>query len=150
MRNRAAMLAGTMTTAFGPVLACAPAAAAGALATGGGAAVVSGTWGTAKEVPGTARLNIGQNAAVLSVSCATPGNCSAGGYYTDGADHQQAFVVTQANGTWGNAKEVPGTAHLNTGGADAINSVSCAAAGNCSAGGYYRDSANHVQAFVVT
>ena len=94
MRNRAAMLAGTMTTAFGPVLACAPAAAAGALATGGGAAVVSGTWGTAKEVPGTARLNIGQNAAVLSVSCATPGNCSAGGYYRDSANHVQAFVVT--------------------------------------------------------
>ena len=94
MRNRAAMLAGTMTTAFGPVLACAPAAAAGALATGGGAAVVSGTWGTAKEVPGTAHLNTGGADAINSVSCAAAGNCSAGGYYRDSANHVQAFVVT--------------------------------------------------------
>ena len=150
MRNHAAILAVTVTAAFAPVLAGAPAAAAGGPATGRGAAVVSGTWGMAKEVPGTAHLNAGQNAAVTSVSCTTPGNCSAGGYYTDSTAHQQAFVVTQANGTWGMAKEVPGTAHLNAGGGAAINSVSCAAPGNCSAGGYYRDRAGHVQAFVVT
>ena len=99
MRNRAAILGVMVTAVFGPVLAGAPAAAAGGPATGRGAAVVSGTWGTAKEVPGTARLNAGQNAAVASVSCTTPGNCSAGGYYRDRAGHVQAFVVTQANGT---------------------------------------------------
>ena len=49
------------------------------------------------------------------MSCASAGNCSAGGYYTDGAGHEQAFVVSEVNGTWGTAIEVPGTAALNAG-----------------------------------
>ena len=44
------------------------------------------------------------------MSCASAGNCSAGGYYIDGSGHQQAFVVSEANGTWQPADEVPGTA----------------------------------------
>ena len=51
-----------------------------------------------------------------SVSCATAGNCAAGGFYTDGSDKLQAFVVDETNGSWGNAIEVPGTATLNSGG----------------------------------
>jgi hypothetical protein len=143
-------LAVAVAAVFALVLAGAPVATAGAVAAGHGAAVASGIWGTAEEVPGTGRLNAGRNAAVSSVSCPTPGNCSAVGYYTDAAAHQQAFVVTQASGIWGTAEEVPGSAHLNAGGAAELNSVSCAAAGDCSAGGFYRDRAGHVQAFVVT
>jgi hypothetical protein len=111
---------------------------------------VNGTWGTARGIPGLATLNTGDNAAVTSVSCATAGNCSAGGTYADGAGHGQAFVVTQTNGTWGKAKQVPGTATLNASGYAAVNSVSCATAGNCSAGGTYNDSGSTSQAFVVT
>jgi hypothetical protein len=110
---------------------------------------VNGTWGTAKEVPGTAALNAGRVAAIKSVSCGSAGNCSAGGGYLDSSGHSQAFVVSQVNGTWGTASEVPGTAALNTGN-DAINSVSCGSAGNCSAGGYYKDSSGHRQAFVAS
>jgi hypothetical protein len=108
-----------------------------------------GTWGTAKEVPGTAALNQTGFAVVNSVSCTSPGNCSAGGEYNDSSGNQQAFVVTQANGTWSMAKEVPGTAALNTGGSAYVTSVSCASAGHCSAGGQYKDSSGHVQQFVV-
>jgi hypothetical protein len=110
---------------------------------------VNGTWGTAIEVPGTAALNQAGNADISSVSCASAGNCSAGGYYWDGSDHFQAFVVSQVNGTWGTAIEVPGTAALNQGGNASISSVSCASAGNCSAGGQYRDGFSRHQAFVV-
>jgi hypothetical protein len=91
----------------------------------------NGTWGTARKV-----LNAGGLAAVSSVSCAAPGDCSAGGYY-NGGGFQQAFVITQTNGTWGTAKKVPGTGRLNRNGLAAVSSVSCAAAGDCSAGGYY-------------
>jgi hypothetical protein len=101
---------------------------------------VSGTWGKAEEVPGT-----GKNAWTLSVSCASAGNCSAGGYYAVSSGKQQAFVVSQVSGTWGKAEEVPGTATLNTGGFAAIGSVSCASAGNCSAGGYYKAGAAGTQ-----
>jgi hypothetical protein len=109
---------------------------------------VNGTWGTAVEVPGTAALNQGGNAASTSVSCAWAGNCSADGDYTDSSGHRQAFVVSQVNGTWGTAVEVPGTAALNQGGDAGIGSVSCASAGNCSASGLFTDSSGHQQALV--
>ena len=111
---------------------------------------VNGTWGKAKEVPGTAALNTGGNAGVYSLSCGAAGTCSAAGYYTESSHAQQAFVASQVNGTWGKAKEVPGTAALNTGNSAVVFSVSCAAAGSCSAGGLYTDSSNHQQAFVVS
>ena len=83
------------------------------------------------------------------MSCASAGNCSAGGHYTDGSGHQQAFVVGETNGTWGTAKEVPGTAALNQGGNAVVDQVSCASAGHCSAAGTYRTSSGFDEAFVV-
>jgi hypothetical protein len=61
----------------------------------------------------------------------------------------QAFVVDEVDGTWGNAEEIPALATLNQKGGAFVNSVSCAAAGNCSAGGRYLDSSSDQQAFVV-
>jgi hypothetical protein len=109
----------------------------------------NGTWGTAQEVQGTAALNAGGYAEVDSVSCASAGNCSAGGAYTDSTPATQAFVVNETNGTWGTVEEVPGTASLNTAGLAQVNSVACAAPGDCSAGGFYLDSSFNTQAFVV-
>jgi hypothetical protein len=111
-----------------------------------------GTWNNALEVPGSAALNVGggtNGAGVVAISCPSSGNCSAGGNYTDGAGHLQAFVVTETDGTWGSAVEVPGTATLNVGGSAIINSVSCTSNGNCGAGGAYTDAAGYVQGFVV-
>jgi hypothetical protein len=110
---------------------------------------VGGTWGPAAEVPGTAALNTGGRAQADSVSCASPGNCAAGGYYTDISAPQQAFVVDETDGTWGTAQPVPGTAALNAGRRANLNSVSCASPGNCTAGGYYTDGSAAQQAFVV-
>jgi hypothetical protein len=95
-----------------------------------------GVWGQAIEVPGLAALNTGGWAAVNVVSCASAGNCSAGGYYT-GARSQQAFVADERNGVWTAAIAVPGLAALNTGGQAEVSAVSCGSAGNCVAGGYY-------------
>jgi len=138
-------------------------AAAGSCAAGGFYAVSSfgriqafvvreagGRWRTAIEVPGTAALNAGGFAAIESVSCAAAGRCAAGGFYRDGSIHDQAFVVSEANGRWRTAIEVPGTAALNAGGFAAINSVSCAGARGCAAGGLYKDGSRHHQAFVVS
>jgi hypothetical protein len=128
------------------------AAGAYGMATGLGAFVVSqknGTWGNAIEVPGSGTLNAGGNAQALTVSCGSAGNCAAAGDYTDGSHHVQAFVVSQRNGAWGKAIEVPGSGTLNAGGNAGGYSVSCASAGNCVAGGYYSDASGAVQAFVV-
>jgi hypothetical protein len=118
---------------------------------------VNGAWGTAVEVPGIAALNTDRYAGVTSVSCASAGNCTAGGYYyvrsaSGGYGYEEPFVVSQVDGAWGTAIEVPGIKALNTGRYARINSVSCGSAGNCTAGGYYSDSSSpeFVRSFVVS
>jgi hypothetical protein len=110
----------------------------------------NGMWGKAIEVPGSAALNVGGSADVVSVSCGSAGNCVAGGYYQDGADHQQAFVVSENNGSWGRAIEVPGSGALNTGGGANVVSASCTAAGYCAAGGEYSVVSGNEQPFLVS
>ncbi len=119
------------------------------------ASEVNGIWHNAIEVPGTAALNVGAlNTGATAVSCPSAGNCAAGGFYSGGSGHDQAFVASEANGTWHNAIEVPGTAALNTGATGArgawVESLSCGSAGNCAAGGFYTDGSGHQQAFVAS
>src|SRR5712692_4188504 len=113
-----------------------------------------GHWRKAIEVPGSGALNQGANqsagAQAVSVSCASAGNCAAVGFYTDGAGHVQAFVVSEREGHWRKAIEVPGSGALNKDGEAQALSVSCASAGNCAAVGFYRDGSGRKQAFVVS
>jgi hypothetical protein len=71
------------------------------------------------------------------VSCPSAGNCAASGTYTDDFGHQQPFVVSERNGAWGRAEELPGTAALNKTGNAQVSSLSCPSAGNCAAVGAY-------------
>jgi hypothetical protein len=122
--------------------------AAPARPAGGAQRLAAGNpWGKAQEVPGTTALNKGHDAQIISVSCASAGNCSAGGYYASAPGVLQAFVVSEVHGTWRKAEEVPGLAVLNKSGDAEIASVSCASAGNCSAGGWYDGAGD---AFVVS
>jgi hypothetical protein len=75
----------------------------------------------------------GREAYLESVSCGAAGNCAAGGLYTDSRCHYQGFVVSEKNGRWGRAIEVPGLRALNTNGDAGVFSVSCASPGNCAA-----------------
>src|SRR5262249_59993012 len=108
---RAAPAATTASPSTTPVAASA--ATAGA----------AGVWGRAIAVPGLAALNTGRNADVLSVSCAAPGSCAAGGFYQGHGKH--GFVVSESNGRWRQAIEVPGLKALNTGGSQ-VSEVACA------------------------
>src|SRR5262249_11469349 len=91
---------------------------------------VNGTWAAARAIAGT-RSCCG-DAEVDSVSCVSAGNCAAGGQFDDGG-YNAAFLVNEKNGAWGKMMYVPG---LNAVSRDAyLNSVSCASAGNCAAGG---------------
>jgi hypothetical protein len=85
MAIAAAALAGTVMLASSPAWASTQAAAAGS----------GSAWEKAEEVPGSAALNADGLAGVASVSCASPGECGAGGAYEDGSSHQQAFVDSQ-------------------------------------------------------
>ena len=105
--------------------------------------VLSGTTWTDTELAGA--LNIRGYAQINSVSCASATSCVAGGYYYDSNYHAQAFASVLSGTTWTDTK-VAGA--LNAGGSAQINSVSCASATSCVAGGYYIDSNYHTQAFV--
>jgi len=110
----------------------------------------NGVWGTALEIPGTASLNTGGQAAVTSLSCVSVGNCSAGGAYAPSASTFQAFVTTEVAGTWSNAIEVPGSGTLNQGGSASVYSISCTTDGSCAVAGQYTDSSNNFQTFVTS
>jgi hypothetical protein len=107
---------------------------------------VGGRWQPALEVPGIAPLNTGNDSDTAAVTCVSAGNCAAGGGYTtctcitdNGFPPVEAFVVTETNGAWGTAQEVPGIANINVQEAAdaAITFMTCPSAGNCTAGGYY-------------
>lgn len=110
------------------------------------------SWRPAEEVPGLASLNEGNPAIVTALSCASPGNCGAAGFYSVDMywSSSQAFVVSETNGVWGTAKTLPGITALNVGGGGGIGSISCARAGDCTVGGYYVNSADGEDAFVAT
>lgn len=109
-----------------------------------------GTWGNAQPVPHLVTLNQGKVAQVLSVSCSTPGNCVAAGFYKDSAEDPQAFVADETNGSWHDAIAVPGSVSANTGGQAQISSVSCTPDGSCAAGGYFTDSGGAAHALLTT
>jgi large repetitive protein len=91
-----------------------------------------GTWETTPQpVSG-----LTGSAALESVSCAAQGECTAGGGAVG-----QPFVVSEASGTWGSAQPVAGVS------AGVISTISCPDASDCTAAGYYDDSASRVQAF---
>jgi hypothetical protein len=77
------------------------------------------------------------------------GNCAASGTYSAGSVFIEPFVVTETDGTWGNAQEVPGIGTLNHSQAS-LNGLSCGSAGNCAVTGSYIDSAGNVQAWLAT
>jgi len=105
----------------------------------------NGQWGTAIEIPGTAQLNAGGYPQVSSVSCPSAGNCAAGGWYLDSSHNRHAFIVTERNGRWGTATEIPGTRARSW-----VNAVSCGSAGNCAADGGYIDNSGHIRPFVAS
>jgi hypothetical protein len=145
----AAVLPTAGCSAPGPA---APGPAAPSVAAPASGVSASGHWGTATPVPGLADrgLNAGGRAGVSSVSCASAGNCTIGGSYRDSHNHDQAYVVSERNGRWRTAIEIPGTAGLNAGGEAGAGSVSCPSAGNCTVSGGYTDSHGHGQVFVAS
>ena len=108
----------------------------------------NGTWRAARTLAGAGTLDFFETGAV---SCPAAGNCVATGIATTESGSrviEHAVVVREINGSWGKARELPGSAALNTGGDAAVLSVSCASPGNCAAGGWYTDKAGREQAMV--
>jgi Bacterial Ig-like domain (group 3) len=89
----------------------------------------NGVWGKARLVPGIT-MKTGELAQILTVSCASPGNCAVGGYVKNDVPAKPdnvAFVAEEKNGAWHPARLIPAIT--------SVTLVSCPAAGDCAAAG---------------
>lgn len=82
---------------------------------------------------------LGPNVSVESVSCASPGECSAVGSYVDNAGHKQGLLLSESGGFWDLGEKATLPADHATDPAVELASVSCVSVGNCSAVGSYSD-----------
>jgi hypothetical protein len=110
----------------------------------------NGKWGNAFEVPGTASLNAGGDASVVSVSCPSAGNCAATGGYEASGGALDVWVASEHHGRWAKATAVRNYPQLNVGQDGNVEAISCSAAGDCTLGGDYLDASLHFQAFLAT
>ena len=117
-----------------------------------------GVWAQAVEItlPANAAPNPNAgphtpNAGVVSmgeVSCFSPGNCVAGGQYTDTNYNSQVMIATETNGVWSQAIELTLPSNASTAEATQngfLAGLSCFSRGNCTAGGGYNDSNGNAQ-----
>jgi hypothetical protein len=117
---------------------------------------VHGVWGSVFEVPGTAKLNPGDDAWMNQISCSSVGNCGAAGYFSVAYDfgimYCQPFVINEVGGKWSNAIQVPGikALPLTDGQVASANAISCPAPDRCTVGGYrdYASTGTDAYAFV--
>jgi hypothetical protein len=114
---------------------------------------VHGVWDQAKPVPHLTGLPDQAPGSTLrfgAISCASPGNCSAGGSYSVTSGGSSAgFVDDEVKGVWGPPEAVPGLAALNVGLQAGITAISCSSPGNCGAGGDYAESQGQINSFVL-
>jgi hypothetical protein len=111
---------------------------------------VNGVWQNAFSPLGLSALNAGNDAELTSVSCASVGNCVAGGLYRNAGTFKQGFLVEETSGAWGSAITIPGFGGAGISYvASQILAVSCPSPGNCAGAGTYDDTHGNRQAFVV-
>ena len=99
----------------------------------------SGTWQQGIEPPLPANADA---LALTSVSCVSAGNCTVVGAYDDSSHHIQGLLLTESSGTWQTGIEAVLPANASASAAfPQLQSVSCVSVGNCTAVGYYFNSA---------
>ena len=114
-----------------------------------------GAWqASGATLPANANSTAGaQNASLSSVVCPSAGTCTAGGGYEDTTGSFQALTATQpAGGAWAASElTLPANADMSAANQNAsLSSVLCTSAGNCVAGGSYKDTAGNAQALIAT
>jgi hypothetical protein len=107
----------------------------------------NGTWARPTGIPSLpsgAATGAGQQGAFLDgLTCASAGDCTAVGGYTDTTGSGQAMVVTETNGVWAAATKLTLPSGYNTTADDQsayLSAVTCTGPGNCIAVGSYIDS----------
>jgi hypothetical protein len=108
-----------------------------------------GVWAQGIEATLPANAGSNPNASLGSVSCASPGDCTAVGSYRDSSRNEQGLLLSETAGTWATGVEAPLPA--NAGSIPfADSSVSCASPGDCTAVGSYFDSSRSEQGLLLS
>jgi hypothetical protein len=114
----------------------------------------NGHWPRASEL--TMPSNAASNPHVFlygfqGIACASPGNCSLGGQYENGAGLYEGFFENENNGSWKSAVELALPSDATQAGKNGgVVSISCPRVGSCRAGAAYLDGTGSYQALVVT
>lgn len=120
-----------------------------------------GSWGAGIAAPLPNSSPDGEDVIVNSVSCAWTDDCTAVGngifadtvatLNTGNAPPQPGLLLTESAGVWDSSVDAPLPSNAETNGVDvSLNSVSCAAPGNCTAVGSYLDSAGTFDGLLLT
>jgi hypothetical protein len=130
----AVAVAAAAVTCTAPIAGAAPADGTAPLP----AATAAGGWSNAEPVPGASALG-GGGSTVEGLSCPAAGDCAVFGVFStldsNGEPIDVGFLASQSGGTWPDAELIPG---LPGDTFVSVNALSCAAPGNCVAGGYYQ------------
>ena len=105
-------------------------------------------WGRATTLRGAPGVNLGSSADLYSLSCSSPGDCSAVGSYSVKVNHNRAIIVNERRGQWGKVEVLPGLSAREEGLNTGASVVSCSSPGDCSAGGTYAVGDNQLLLFV--
>ena len=110
----------------------------------------SGVWAdVVVPLPADASTTAASN-ALAAVACSGATSCAATGSYVTGGGAQQALLVTSTSSTWSDVVVPLPAGASTTAASNALDTVSCAAAGGCVAGGSYVDASTNHQALLVT
>ncbi len=110
----------------------------------------SGSWATGVQATPPANAGANSGVSLISVSCTAAGDCTTVGSYLDSSGHRQGLLLNESSGSWAIGVQVSSPANAGADPAAFLGSVSCAAAGDCTAVGNYTDSLGHRQGLLVT
>jgi hypothetical protein len=110
----------------------------------------NGVWATGVEAPLPPNASSSTHAYLSSVSCASASSCTAVGGYNDGSGKWHGLLLSETNGVWAPGVEAALPANAGLDPDLLLSSVSCAAAGNCSAVGYYTTSSTQRQGLLLS
>ncbi len=113
----------------------------------------AGTWSAASvapSLPANAASNREDRMRMGGVSCASAGNCTAVGYYTDSSGNTEGFLWTETAGAWGTGVEATPPANAASNPRVEFNSLLCPSTGNCTAVGEYVDSSGNTEGLMLS
>jgi len=114
--------------------------------------LTAGTWDQAAPVvfPSNTQRST-PSAKLTSVSCASAGNCTAAGWFTNTNSEWEVSTTTSNNGTWSQAaRAVYSASTRNSAPDEEFKDVSCSSAGNCTAVGYFYTASGTYEALTMT